>query len=456
MNCMDIMEDPPVLAPMPFSSHTAEAYFSNLLKLPTIMCEGDDHHVVHASEGALLKLGRKRQDIFDLYTFQACFEPADMSTVSGLLCENVPRAHECLLRMGCGNALGCILVHVPCVWCQSPPRLSLIFLMRASPKLPSARLPSPCMVESMLSQCCADVVGATQAIISLDLAKCASGRTCKLTLAQASLSAKLLLMRHTAHDDFFDYGYRTSDLDPLELGCADSTAAQPDGGSAECALELPPELLAAAQRTGLYCHPQVLSLTLTTGGGGSVHTVCGLFPIADDFGDAKQVPQQPSLTVCATCMDAHPAMKLASTFTPGGVCLGGDDWTAEAAGRVCPIRSSLRARMPGRSPPLHHPPPTTSFHFPPPPPHPPTHTSHPPHSLLHIHTHLLLPPPPTTLHHPHPPIHAHHPPPNLLLVGMSFSPCSEKAGSQPWWRAATERAAGGWRSRLLSSRCSRT
>ena len=139
---------------------SAGGYFEALLGSPAALIDGEDDHVLHATAGALQLFGHTRDSMFDLYTFGACFgAPANLS-----FCVNSePRAHEVCLKSALGASVWCVLVRIPCVFCDDPANLSIVFFCRAGSTPPSQRLQPSTLIDSMLLQYADDFGDALQA-----------------------------------------------------------------------------------------------------------------------------------------------------------------------------------------------------------------------------------------------------------------------------------------------------
>ena len=105
------------------------AHFEELLSAAIVVLEGEDDHVLFASAAALALTGHTREEVFNLYTFSACFEgDSSASSVAETLAGREAEAVECRLCTKAGQPFYCVLVHVPCAWCADPDDLSVVAL----------------------------------------------------------------------------------------------------------------------------------------------------------------------------------------------------------------------------------------------------------------------------------------------------------------------------------------
>ena len=140
------------------------AHFEELLSAAIVVLEGEDDHVLFASAAALALTGHTREDVFNLYTFSACFEgDSSASSVAETLAGREAEAVECRLCTKAGQPFYCVLVHVPCAWCADPDDLSVVFLFRPGASPPSQRLAEAHMLPAMLQHYLDEAVGATRA-----------------------------------------------------------------------------------------------------------------------------------------------------------------------------------------------------------------------------------------------------------------------------------------------------
>ena len=80
------------------------AHFEELLSAAIVVLEGEDDHVLFASAAALALTGHTREDVFNLYTFSACFEgDSSASSVAEVLAGREAEAVECRLCTKAGQ-----------------------------------------------------------------------------------------------------------------------------------------------------------------------------------------------------------------------------------------------------------------------------------------------------------------------------------------------------------------
>ena len=163
------------------------AHFEELLSAAIVVLEGEDDHVLFASAAALALTGHTREDVFNLYTFSACFEgDSSASSVAEVLAGREAEAVECRLCTKAGQPIHCVLVHVPCAWCADPDDLSVVFLFRPGASPPSQRLAEAHMLPAMLQHYLDEAVGA---VGGLALLACLESGEPRVVQAARSLSA---------------------------------------------------------------------------------------------------------------------------------------------------------------------------------------------------------------------------------------------------------------------------
>jgi len=183
------------------NGHSPYQYHHDLLSSPLVVVAADDHQVLHSSPSALQLVGRGPDEACDLYTFEACFEPAAAApAASGMLgrCGPGAEAREVQLTTKAGDPLWCIAVHVPLTWCGDRDGLSLVFLVRAGKTPPSRRTAwAAASMPSMLRQVADDFGAAAQTCYLLEAGRSGwlAGGVPSLVLASASPSATAPLTR---------------------------------------------------------------------------------------------------------------------------------------------------------------------------------------------------------------------------------------------------------------------